>query len=85
MGECPRDFLFERLEETRRDDEHHHPQPVQRVVLHLGELAERHDLERVRGQARDEEPGADGVRSFRDGPAGCVDEALSACCHVVWS
>ncbi len=83
VGEGPAHFLFERLEESRRDDEHDRPQAVERCVFAVGELARGEDLEPVRGDPRDDEPGTDGIGAFRQRAVSRrVHQPLRSMCHV---
>ena len=61
-----------------RHDEDHGPEAVERGVVELLEPVVGEDLEAVRGDARDQEPGADRVGALGHVALGGVDEALGA-------
>ncbi len=67
------DFLFERQEHARREDEHEHPQRVQSRVVRFAQPSEGEDLEAVGGDAGDGESGSDREGSFGNHVAGPID------------
>ena len=82
VGERAGDLLLERLEQARCHHEHDGPEAVQRGVRAGVELVVGQDLEAVRRDAGDEEPGADRVGALGDVGLGGVDETLGARGHA---
>ncbi|GIU88807.1 MAG: hypothetical protein KatS3mg009_3322 [Acidimicrobiia bacterium] len=75
-------LLLERLEEAGSDDEHDRPEAVEGGVALVGELAGGQDLEAVRGDARDDEAGADRPRALGERAVlGGRDQPLRAWSH----
>ena len=63
-GNRAADLLFERLEQAGREDEHHRPQHVERVVVGVRQPLRRQDLEAVRAETDDDQSRANGPRTF---------------------